>query len=33
MKITADWLDQFFNIFSQLGKILLYLYEFVRGKL
>lgn len=32
MKITTDWLDQFFNIFSQLGKMLLYLYQLIRGK-
>lgn len=29
MKITLDWLDQFFNIFSQLGKMLLYLFNFL----
>lgn len=33
MKITENWLDQFFNIFSQLGKMLLYLYQLFRGKL
>lgn len=33
MKITTDWLNQFFNIFSQLGKMLLYLYQLFRGKL
>lgn len=33
MKITTDWLDQFFNIFSRLGKMLLYLYQLFRGKL
>lgn len=33
MKITTDWLDQFFNIFSKLGKMLLYLYQLFRGKL
>ena len=33
MKITSDLLDRFFNIFSQLGKILLYLYQLFRGKL
>ena len=33
MKITKDWLDQFFNIFSRLGKMILYLYQLFRGKL
>lgn len=33
MKITEGWLDQFFNIFSKLGKMLLYLYQLFRGKL
>lgn len=33
MKITTAWLDRFFDIFSQLGKMLLYLYQFFRGKL
>lgn len=33
MKITTGWLDQFFKIFSQLGKMLLYLYQLFRGKL
>jgi hypothetical protein len=33
MKITIDWLDQFFDIFSRLGKMLLYLYQLFRGKL
>lgn len=33
MKITEGLLDQFFNIFSQLGRMLLYLYQLFRGKL
>lgn len=33
MKITTAWLDQFFSIFSKLGKMLLYLYQLFRGKL
>lgn len=33
MKITTDWLDQFFNILSRFGKMLLYLYQLFRGKL
>lgn len=33
MKITTDWLDQLFNLFNQLGKMLLYLYHLFRGKL
>ena len=33
MKITTDWLDQFFNLFNELVKMLLYLYQLFRGKL
>lgn len=33
MKITTDWLDQFINIFSKFGKMLLYLCQLFRGKL
>lgn len=33
MKITDIVLDRFFNILSQLGKMLLYLYQLFRGKL
>lgn len=33
MKITTDWLDPFFNLFNELGKMLLYIYQFFRGKL
>lgn len=33
MKITEGWLGKFFNILSQLGKMLLYLYQLFRGKL
>lgn len=33
MKITTNWLDQFFNLFNELFKMLLYLYHFFRGKL
>lgn len=33
MKITDNWLDKFFNLFNQLGKMLLYLYQLFRGKL
>lgn len=33
MKITENWLDQFFNLFNQLVKMLLYLYQLFRGKL
>lgn len=33
MKITENWLDQFFNLFGELVKMLLYLYQFFRGKL
>jgi len=33
MKITDTVLNQFFNILSQLGKMLLYLYQLFRGKL
>lgn len=32
MKITETVLTQFFNILSQLGKMLLYLYQLFRGK-
>lgn len=33
MKITETVLNQFFDILSQLGKMLLYLYQLFRGKL
>lgn len=33
MKITETVLTKFFDILSQLGKMLLYLYQFFRGKL
>lgn len=33
MKITDTVLTQFFDILSQLGKMILYLYQLVRGKL
>ena len=33
MKITENWLDQFFNLFNELVKMLLYLYKLFRGKL
>lgn len=33
MKITENWLDKFFNLFNQLGKMLLYLYQLFREKL
>lgn len=33
MKITETVLTQFFDILSQLGKMILYLYKLVRGKL
>lgn len=33
MKITENFLDQFFNLFNKLGKMLLYLYHLFRGKL
>ena len=33
MKITESVLTQFFDILSQLGKMLLYLYQLFRGKL
>lgn len=33
MKITDAVLNQFFNVLSQLGKMLLYLYQLFRGKL
>lgn len=33
MKITTGWLDQFFNLFNELVKMLLYLYQLFRGKL
>lgn len=32
MKITETVLNQFFDILSQLGKMILYLYQLVRGK-
>lgn len=33
MKITDSVLNRFFDILSQLGKMILYLYQFFRGKL
>ena len=33
MKITETILNQFFDILSQLGKMILYLYQLVRGKI
>ena len=33
MKITETVLNQFFDILSQIGKMILYLYQFFRGKL
>lgn len=33
MKITANWLDQLFNLLNEFGKMLLYLYQIFRGKL
>ena len=33
MKITDTVLNKFFDILSQLGKMLLYLYQLFRGKL
>ena len=33
MKITDTFLNQFFDILSQLGKMILYLYQLIRGKL
>ena len=33
MKITDTVLNQFFDILSQIGKMLLYLYQLFRGKL
>lgn len=33
MKITETVLTQFFDILSQIGKMILYLYQFLRGKL
>lgn len=33
MKITTNFLDQFFNLFNELVKMLLYLYQLFRGKL
>lgn len=33
MKISTEWLDQLFNFLNEFGKMLLYLYQFVRGKL
>lgn len=33
MKITETVLNLFFDILSQLGKMLLYLYQLFRGKL
>lgn len=33
MKITTDWISQLFDICKDLGKMILYLYQLVRGKL
>lgn len=33
MKITTDWIVQFFDICKEFGKMILYLYQLVRGKL
>lgn len=33
MKITDTVLEQFFDILSKLGKMLLYLYQLLRGKI
>ncbi len=33
MKITDTVLTKFFDILSQFGKMILYLYQLVRGKL
>lgn len=33
MKITTDWLDKLFELFNELVKMLLYLYQLFRGKL
>lgn len=33
MKITETLLTKFFDILSQLGKMILYLYQLFRGKL
>lgn len=33
MKITDVFLNQFFDILSRLGKMILYLYQLFRGKL
>lgn len=33
MKITNTVLNQFFDLLSQLGKMILYLYQLIRGKL
>lgn len=33
MKITETVLNKFFDILSQVGKMILYLYQLVRGKL
>lgn len=33
MKITETVLNHFFDILSQLGKMILYLYQLFRGKL
>ena len=33
MKITDTVLNKFFDILSQIGKMLLYLYQLFRGKL
>lgn len=33
MKISETVLNQFFDILSQLGKMILYLYQLFRGKI
>lgn len=33
MKITDTVLNQFFDILSRIGKMILHLYQLVRGKL
>lgn len=33
MKITETFLNQFFDVFSKLGRMILYLYQLFRGKL
>lgn len=33
MKITAGWISKLFDICKDLGKMILYLYQLLRGKL